>query len=149
MAPSSSNTRRVFDDGFDTIQGSTWSPETIMSNTAGDLESLHELNKRFIHNFVTNDVESHDAILHPEFRNVTSTGGHVARPAYLKRWATGFDPDVIVYWTPTPTSVPAGAGFALSPSSRRSRRRITRQTTPSWSNTSGVKFSRSRAGCGQ
>jgi len=69
-----------------------------MSNTAGDLESLHELNKRFIHNFVTNDVASHDAILHPEFRNVTSSGGHVARPAYLKRWATGFDPDVIVYW---------------------------------------------------
>lgn len=69
-----------------------------MSTTATDLQTLRDLNKRFIHNFVTNDVASHDAILHPEFRTVTSTGGHVARGPYLEAWATGFDPDVIVYW---------------------------------------------------
>jgi hypothetical protein len=69
-----------------------------MSTTATDLQTLRDLNKRFIHNFVTNDVPSHDAILHPEFRTVTSTGGHVARAPYLEAWATGFDPDVIVYW---------------------------------------------------
>jgi hypothetical protein len=69
-----------------------------MSNTATDLNTLGDLNKRFIHNFVTNDVPSHDAILHPAFRTVTSVGGHVARGPYLAAWATGFDPDVIVYW---------------------------------------------------
>ena len=68
------------------------------NNTVADLQTLSALNKRFIHNFVTNNVASHDAILHPDFRTVTSTGGHVGRAPYLKAWATGFDPDVIVYW---------------------------------------------------
>ena len=63
-----------------------------------DLQALKALNKRFIHNFVTNDVRSHDAILHRDFRTITSAGAHVSRKAYLIAWATGFDPDVIVYW---------------------------------------------------
>jgi hypothetical protein len=72
--------------------------DTTMINTATDLKTMHALNKRFIHNFVTNDVASHRAILHPEFRTVTSAGGHVARGPYLEAWATGFDPEVIIYW---------------------------------------------------
>ena len=65
---------------------------------ATDLEALRALNRRFIHNFVTNDVPSHDAILHPEFRSITPAGAHVNRRDYLVRWAKGFDPEVIVYW---------------------------------------------------
>lgn len=41
-----------------------------MQNQMSDLEALSALNKRFIHNFVTNDVQSHDAILHPHFRAI-------------------------------------------------------------------------------
>jgi hypothetical protein len=63
-----------------------------------DLETLRELNKRFIHNFVTNDVASHDAILHPGFTSITTTGAHVDRATYLRHWRTGFDPKVITYW---------------------------------------------------
>ena len=63
-----------------------------------DLATLRALNAKFIHNFVTNDVAAHDAIIHPEFRTVTSSGGHMDRAAYLVEWATGFDPDVIPYW---------------------------------------------------
>ena len=63
-----------------------------------DLQALRALNKRFIHNFVTNDVASHDAILHPRFRSITPTGGHIDRAAYLGYWASGFDPDVLTYW---------------------------------------------------
>jgi hypothetical protein len=63
-----------------------------------DLETLGTLNKRFIHNFVTSDVASHDAILHPGFRAIYSAGNHIDRAAYLKYWAHGFDPDVITYW---------------------------------------------------
>lgn len=63
-----------------------------------DLATLRALNKRFIHNFVTNDVASHDAILHPRFRTINSQGRHVDRASYLTQWATGFDPAVIVYW---------------------------------------------------
>ncbi len=62
------------------------------------LETLRKLNQRFIHNFVTDDVPSPDAILHPQFRSVTPTGAHVDRPSYLRYWATDFDPAVIVYW---------------------------------------------------
>lgn len=69
-----------------------------MSSAQTDLATLSALNKRFIHNFVTNDVSSHDAILHPSFRTIDTQGGHMDRASYLVEWATGFDPDVITYW---------------------------------------------------
>ena len=62
------------------------------------LRELRTLNARFIHNFVTNDVPSHDRLTHPAFVCITSSGGRVGRAAYLKSWATGFDPERIVYW---------------------------------------------------
>lgn len=68
---------------------------TIASDT---MRELRALNARFIHNFVTNDVPSHDAILHPRFVCITSKGQYQDRDAYLKFWATGFDPKVFRYW---------------------------------------------------
>lgn len=62
------------------------------------LKTLRALNDRFIHNYVTNDVASHDAILHPDFVCVNSNGSRTKRAEYLKRWATGFDPEVVIYW---------------------------------------------------
>ncbi len=59
---------------------------------------LSELNARFIHNFITNDVGSHDAILHPGFIYIASNGRRVERQPYLKERETGFDPDLIPYW---------------------------------------------------
>lgn len=69
-----------------------------MTTTEADLQALARLNKRFIHNFVTNDVASHDAILHPSFRALYPGGLHIDRASYLKTWETGFDPAVITYW---------------------------------------------------
>ncbi len=68
---------------------------------AGDADAVGELraiNARFIHNFVTNDVASHDALLHPEFCAIQSDGSVLSRAAYLRQWAAGFDPDVIPSW---------------------------------------------------
>jgi len=62
------------------------------------MKELRALNARFIHNFVTNDVPSHDAILHPRFITILPTGQRWDRVTYLKYWATAFDPQVIVYW---------------------------------------------------
>lgn len=62
------------------------------------MDELRALNARFIENFVTNDVASHDAILHPGFVNIWPTGQRWDRATYLKYWATAFDPKVIVYW---------------------------------------------------
>lgn len=62
------------------------------------MAQLKALNARFIHNFVTNDVKSHDAITHERFICMTSKGERVEKQTYLARWATGFDPEVIVYW---------------------------------------------------
>ena len=61
----------------------------------GDLRALNAL---FIENFIRNDVRSHDAILHADFLYIRSNGARVDRASYLKGWATGFDPQVIVYW---------------------------------------------------
>lgn len=63
-----------------------------------DLAQLRALNRRFIHNFVTNDVAGHDAILHPEFIEIGTSGACQNRASYLREWATGFDPEVISYW---------------------------------------------------
>jgi hypothetical protein len=62
------------------------------------MNELRALNARFIDNFVTNDVASHDAILHSGFINIWPTGQRWDRATYLKYWATAFDPKVIVYW---------------------------------------------------
>ena len=61
-------------------------------------DELCALNARFIHNFITNDVGSHDAILHPDFICITPLGARVSRADYLKAWATGFDPERIPYY---------------------------------------------------
>ena len=62
------------------------------------MDELRALNARFIHNFVTNDVASHDAILHPAFISIWPTGQRWDRASYLKYWATAFDPKLIPYW---------------------------------------------------
>lgn len=62
------------------------------------VEDLRAINARFINNFVTNDVAAHDALLHPTFLYIRSDGSRVDRATYLEDWATGFDPEVIVYW---------------------------------------------------
>ena len=64
----------------------------------GHWRELRALNARFIKNFVTNDTASHDRITHRDFVCITSAGAREPRAAYLARWATGFDPDVITYW---------------------------------------------------
>jgi Domain of unknown function (DUF4440) len=75
-----------------------------MSNDAAYLSSpqamadLRAINAHFIENYIRNDVVAHDALLHPEFFYVSSTGKRVDRATYLAGWATGFDPAVVVYW---------------------------------------------------
>ena len=68
------------------------------ADRAGDVEDLREINARFIHHFVTNNVAAHDALLHPDFVTIQGDGERVDRATYLQRWATGFSPDVIPYW---------------------------------------------------
>lgn len=62
------------------------------------LEDLRKLNARFIENFISNDVASHDALLHPRFIYLRGNGERVDRAPYLEQWASGFDPNIIVYW---------------------------------------------------
>ncbi len=62
------------------------------------IDDLRMLNARFIENFITNDVASHDAILHPQFMGIQSRGARIDRESYLRGRATGFDPEVVVYW---------------------------------------------------
>jgi Domain of unknown function (DUF4440) len=71
-------------------------PDYLTSASA--MADLRALNARFIHNFVTNDVASHDAMLHRDFLYIRSNGARVDRATYLRNWATGFDRDIIPYW---------------------------------------------------
>ena len=69
--------------------------ETVESD---DYAMLKKLNARFIHNFVTNDVPSHDQIIHPDFVCITTKGKWINRKNYLEGWRTGFDREVYLYW---------------------------------------------------
>jgi hypothetical protein len=62
------------------------------------LDDLRAINARFIENFINNDVAAHDALLHPAFIGIRSDGTRIGRADYLKAWAKGFDPGLIVYW---------------------------------------------------
>jgi ketosteroid isomerase-like protein len=68
------------------------------ASTEEDIAQLKIINARFIHNYVTNDVASHDKIIHPQFVHISSKGKWVDRARYLENWKTGFDPTVILYW---------------------------------------------------
>jgi hypothetical protein len=70
----------------------------LAQQKSDDLSLLKTINARFIHNFVTNDVASHDKIIHPQFVYINSKGKWVGRAEYLIDWRTGFDPEVILYW---------------------------------------------------
>jgi hypothetical protein len=87
------------------------------------MDELRALNARFIHNFVTNDVASHDAILHPVFINIWPTGQRWDRASYLKFWATGFDPKVIVYWDVRDELITVIGDVALVRATNKSTRR--------------------------
>jgi len=74
--------------------------QTVASRLPHDdlVTELKALNARFIHNYVTNDVDSHDAMMHPDFICIGPKGTRQNRADYLKQWATQFDPEVVVYW---------------------------------------------------
>jgi len=78
-----------------------------------DLNELRALNARFIHNFVANDVPSHDAITHERFLYISTSGARVDRAEYLRQWATGLDPEVIVYWDVRDERIDVFGDFAL------------------------------------
>jgi len=87
------------------------------------MDELRALNARFIHNFVTNDVASHDAILHPAFINIWPTGQRWDRASYLKYWATAFDPKVIPYWDVRDELITVIGNVALVRSTNKAVRR--------------------------
>src|SRR5436190_13865285 len=61
-----------------------------------DMAQLKKLNAKFIHNFVTNDVEAHSRIIHRDFIRISSEGEFTGRKKYLEDWAHGFGD--IKYW---------------------------------------------------
>jgi hypothetical protein len=63
-----------------------------------DLQTLRGLNARFIHNYVTNNVPSHDALLHPDFVYINPRGKRIERAEYLNAWAKGFDATTTELW---------------------------------------------------
>lgn len=86
------------------------------------MNELRALNARFIHNFVTCDVASHDAILHQGFINIWPTGQRWDRASYLKFWATAFDPKIIVYWDVRDELITVIGDVALVRSTNKSTR---------------------------
>ena len=91
--------------------------------SARTIDELRALNARFIHNFVTNDVASHDAILHPDFINISPAGQRWDRASYLKYWATAFDPRVIVYWDMRDELITVAGDVALVRATNKHTRR--------------------------
>jgi len=60
-------------------------------STQADSAILSAINKKFIDNFLKQDVQSHNKIIHKDFVCIESNGNIVPRDLYLKNWATDFD----------------------------------------------------------
>ena len=103
------------------LRRSKMQPAVRDQQSADTMDELRALNARFIHNFVTNDVPSHDAILHPAFITILPTGQRWDRATYLKYWATAFDPDVIVYWDVRDELITVVGDVALVRSTNKAR----------------------------
>jgi ketosteroid isomerase-like protein len=108
---------------FDKVKEITMQLARHSDPSADTMNELRALNARFIHNFVTNDVASHDAILHPEFISIWPTGQRWDRATYLKYWATAFDPKVIVYWDVRDELITVIGDVALVRSTNKATRR--------------------------
>lgn len=83
---------------------------------------LRALNARFIHNFITNDVAGHDAILHEDFICISPAGERIGRADYLADWATGFDAACIPYFDYRDEKIDVFGDTALLRSTNRSVR---------------------------
>ena len=64
-----------------------------------DREALSALNAQFIKNFVTNDAEAHDKIIHKDFVCIENSGEIVDRKRYIHEWRNGYDPNVFLSFT--------------------------------------------------
>jgi hypothetical protein len=77
-------------DSFITIQHKIQDMIPIATKNE-DSARLHELNARFIKNFLSQDAAAHDKIIHKDFVCIQGNGSIVHRDEYLKHWATDFD----------------------------------------------------------
>jgi hypothetical protein len=118
-------TRRQFAAWMGTLCASTSPrPTAAMTQQPSDLDTLRALNARFIHNFVTNDVPSHSAITHERFVCISTNGSRQSRAVYLHHWATGFDPEVIVYWDVRDEFISLFGDMALVRATNKYTRRV-------------------------
>ncbi len=63
----------------------------IQSSSEQDEHSLKQLNAQFIKNFITQNVEAHDKILHKDFVCIENSGHIVNRDEYLRAWAHAYE----------------------------------------------------------
>ena len=85
-------------------------------------DELRALNARFIHNFITNDVPSHDAILQRSSSASRRWAAGSSRADYLKAWATGFDAERIPYYDYRDEKIDVFGDTALVRSTNKSMR---------------------------
>jgi hypothetical protein len=67
---------------------------TMINDQSADKTKLSELNAQFIRNFITNDVVSHNEIIHKDYVYISVDGKIVSRDDYMKAWAHGWDDKV-------------------------------------------------------
>lgn len=99
MTPSpAAKTRPPYDAAGQAVLGPSSSAVAAYLASPQAIADLSDINAAFIHNFVTNDVARHDALLHPAFVTIQGDGSVLDRATYLEHWATGYDPDLIPRW---------------------------------------------------
>ena len=72
-------------------------PDNNMTNT--DSQALSALNAQFIKNFITQDVTTHNKIIHEDFVCIESNGSILSRDTYLKNWATDYEKSGCISFT--------------------------------------------------
>jgi hypothetical protein len=81
------------------ILSTLMSHSMISQNIQNDITVLSALNARFIKNFVTQNVSSHDEIIDQDFICIQGNGAIVNRQDYLRDWATDYDKSGCIAFT--------------------------------------------------
>jgi len=71
----------------------------VNAEEQNDRTMLSALNKQFIRNFITNDADAHDKIIHKDFVCIENSGEIVDRKRYIDEWRHGYNPAILSSFT--------------------------------------------------
>ena len=87
--------------------------KTMDTTLLHDKETLQKLNAQFIQNYINQDVQAHNELIHRDFVCIENSGQVISREVYLKNWATDYQNSGVLSFTYTDEDIRIFGDMAL------------------------------------